>query len=73
MNVTIKIILDEFDSHSIVPYLQDLWIVTSVVDDLFEERIEPNDGDARFIGIWPVDNRGCNFNLTLKVRFEVLL
>ncbi|CAF1408385.1 unnamed protein product [Rotaria sordida] len=27
-----------------------------VVNDFFEERIEPNDGDAKFADVWPIEN-----------------
>ncbi len=27
-----------------------------VIYDHFEERIEPNDGDAKFADVWPIEN-----------------
>jgi hypothetical protein len=31
-------------------------VAMDVVYDLFEERIEPNDGDAKFTDVWPIEN-----------------
>ncbi|CAF3056725.1 unnamed protein product [Rotaria socialis] len=31
-------------------------VAMDVVYDLFEERIEPNDGDAKFADVWPIEN-----------------
>ena len=42
---------------SIIRYVVTLCIlIMNVVNDLFGERIEPNNGNAKFADVWPCDS-----------------
>jgi hypothetical protein len=48
-------------------------VAMEVVYDLFEERIEPNDGDAKFANVWSIANTwGIMKEKTRAQKFEIL-
>ena len=77
-------IYEVFKSHSVTPIFQDdqdnkhrMAIVKDTVADLFDERIEPEIGDAKFANVWPIEKvwgaikeklRGEEFNSELDLE-----